>query len=223
MNSKKTIKHKRRNKKKSIRRHRRIYKRGGAELTPLQINDAKAYINIIKNYEEKQKAKGDQMDLEYMKYTMFKKQLSEVKDIESKIENKENPITQEDIKKLENVVYFIIKDQASEYGLLFDENAAGFQVWINNLLMYFINDVPFEDEILIKLISGINKKPYTKIDHKKKYNNFIFDVNELLANIKNELSGNMKDKIIKETNIKIRGQVQPVPEVGENEGSQNEK
>jgi hypothetical protein len=200
-----------------VRCYKRIYKRGGAELTPGQKKDAKAYVEIINNYIDKQNAKGVQLDLESLKYTMLKNQLSEVKDIENKIED--NSITQEEIRKLESFVYFIIKDQASEYGLLFDENSAGFQVWINNLLMYFVNDSPFEDEILIKLVSGINKKPYTKIDHKKKYNNFIFDVNELLANIKNEVSGKTKakDKIIKETNIKIRGEVGPVPE----DGSQN--
>jgi len=214
MNSKKTIKHKRRNKKKSIRHRRRIYKRGGAELTPLQINNAEAYMKIINNYEEKQKTKGDHIDLEDLKYALIKKQLSEVKNIGNKITKKEN-ITQEELKKLESFVYFIIKDEASEYGLLFDENIAGFQVWINNLLMYFVNDAPFEDEILVKLVSGINNKPYTKIDHKKNYNNFIFDVNELLANIKNELSvsgkTNAKEKIIKETNMKIKGELEPVP------------
>ena len=139
-------------------------------LTPGQKKDATAYMEIINNYIDKQNAKGVQLDLESLKYTMLKNQLSEVKDIKNKIED--NSITQEEIRKLESFVYFIIKDQASEYGLLFDESSAGFQVWINNLLMYFVNDSPFEDEILIKLVSGINKKPYTKIDHKKKYNNF---------------------------------------------------
>jgi uncharacterized protein YnzC (UPF0291/DUF896 family) len=210
MNSKKTIKHKRRNKKKSIRRYKRIYKRGGDPLSPEQKEDAKAYIKIINNYVDKQNAKGVEMNIESVKYTMFKEKLAEVKVIESKGDD----ITLEDLKKLESFVYFIIKDEVSEYGLLFDENAAGFQIWINNLLMYLVNDQPFEDEILVKLIAGIDKKPYIKVDHKKKYNNFIFDVNELLANIKNELSGktNPKDKIIKETTMKIRGEIGPVPE-----------
>lgn len=213
MNSKKTIKYKRRNKRKSVRR----YKRGGAELTPGQKKDAKAYIEIINNYVAKQNATGVQMDLESVKYMMFKTQFAEVKEIEKKDDN----ITQEDLKKLESFVYFIIKDEASEYGLLFDAKAAGFQVWINNFLMYLINDGPFEDEILIKLLAGIKKKPYIKVDHKKKYNNFVFDVNELLASIKNEVSGKIKtkDKIIKETNIKIRGELEPIPE----DGSQNAK
>jgi len=127
----------------------------------------------------------------------------------------------DEFEKLETMVYFIIKDKATAKDLLFDEDAAGFQIWINNLLMYLINDSPFEDEIRMKLLEGINKKPYIKVLHNKTNNNDIFDVNVLLANLKSELLGKNNDKKIgnkiKETSIKMKGEMQAVPE----DGSQN--
>jgi hypothetical protein len=201
-----------------------------------QKNVADAYIKIVENYLAQQK-NSTQMDLESVKYAMFKKKFEDIQPIianyksyyASKGGNNAVGIPTataiavaprgmqvDEFEKLETMVYFIIKDKATAKDLLFDEDAAGFQIWINNLLMYLINDSPFEDEIRMKLLEGINKKPYIKVLHNKTNNNDIFDVNVLLANLKSELLGKNNDKKIgnkiKETSIKMRGEVEAVPQ-----------
>uniref|UniRef100_A0A6C0D7N2 Uncharacterized protein n=1 Tax=viral metagenome TaxID=1070528 RepID=A0A6C0D7N2_9ZZZZ len=200
-----------------------------------------AYIKIIENYLTQQK-NNRQIDLESVKYAMFKKKFEEIQPIianyksyyiskggangdgiptataaTAAIATAPRGMQVDEFEKLENMVYFIIKDKATAKDLLFDADAAGFQIWINNLLMYLINDSPFEDEIRMKLLEGINKKPYIKVLHNKT-NNDIFDVNVLLANLKSELLGKNNDKKIgkkiKETSIKMRGEVENVPEDG---------
>lgn len=235
-----------RNQKKTLRKY------GGTGSKAIISDDQKivadAYVTIVENYLEQQSKKGTQMDLEGVKYAMFKKKFEDIRPIidnyksyyrlskggdgEAGSDNsKTTPIATpiatpvssgprgmqvDEFEKLESIVYFIIKDKETAKDLLFDEDAAGFQIWINNLLMYLINDSPFEDEINMKLIEGINKKPYIKVFHNKTNNNDIFDVNVLLANLKSELLGkNNKNKMgkkIKETGIKMRGEVEVVPE-----------
>ena len=214
---------------------------------------ADAYVTIVENYLEKQGKKGTQLDLEGVKYAMFKKKFEDIRPIidnyksyyrsskggdgetgassdnskttvtpiatpiATPISTGPRPMQVDEFEKLESIVYFIIKDKETAKDLLFDEDAAGFQIWINNLLMYLINDSPFEDEINMKLIEGIDKKPYIKVFHNKTSKNDIFDVNVLLANLKSELLGkNNKNKMgkkIKETGIKMRGEVESVPDV----------
>ena len=205
-----------RNQKKTLRKY------GGngskAIISDEQKKAADAYITIIENYLAQQK-NDTQMDLEGVKYAMFKKKFEDIQPIIANYKNTAAPrgMQVDEFEKLETMVYFIIKDKATAKDLLFDADAAGFQIWINNLLMYLINDSPFEDEIRMKLIEGINKKPYIKVFHNKTNNNDIFDVNVLLANLKSELLGkNNKNKMgkkIKETGIKMRGEVESVPEM----------
>jgi hypothetical protein len=211
-----------RNQKNTVRKHH-----GGngskAIISDEQKNVADAYIKIVENYLAQQR-NSIQMDLENVKYAMFKKKFEEIQPI---IDNYKNyyiiktgtaprGMQVDEFEKLESIVYFIIKDKATAKDILFDEDAAGFQIWINNLLMYLINDSPFEDEIRMKLVEGINKKPYIKVLHNKSNKNDIFDVNVLLANLKSELLGKNNDKKIgnkiKETSIKMRGEVEAVPQ-----------
>ena len=81
--------------------------------------------------------------------------------------------------------------------------------------MYLINDVPFDEEVNMKLLQGIeNKKPYVKVSYDKNTNNFIFDVNELFASIQRELEKEpeeiAKGRIITNKSIKMKSNVKPV-------------
>jgi hypothetical protein len=97
--------------------------------------------------------------------------------------------------------------------MFFDEKSAGFQIWIDNFVKYLINDAPFEDEIIVKLMEGIKKKPYVKMTANKKYNHFISDVNNLFGTIKSEFKNEIppNKKIIKETSFKVNANVGPIP------------
>jgi hypothetical protein len=214
MNSKRTIKRRSKHRKKTVRRGAPLkkYRKGGADdaLTEQQKKEAVAYIQLINNYTERQTQKGTQMNLEAVKYTLFKKKFEEIKAIEAKLDN--NTITQDELKQLESIVFFIIKDEVSAYGMFFDEKSAGFQIWIDNFVKYLINDAPFENDITIKLIEGIKRRPYLKTSVAKNYNHFISDVNNLFARLKSELSENSKNDVIKETKLKVNANVEAVPE-----------
>ena len=215
MNSKRTIKRKSKNRKKTVRNggQKRQYRKGGeGNITEEQKKEAEAYIQLINNYIERQTQKGVQMNLEGVKYSMFKQKFEEFKAMATKY-NTNKTITQNELNQLESIVFFIIKDEVSANGMFFDEKSAGFQIWINNFIMNLLNDGPFEDEIRMKLVeSFVNKKPYVKISHDKKYNNFLSEVNELFAKIKKEISGNTENNVIKETKFKVNASVEPVPE-----------
>lgn len=214
MNSKRTIKRKSKHRKKTVRRGSQLkkYRKGGANdaITEPQKKEAEAYIQLINNYMERQTQKGTQVNLEALKYTLFKKKFEEIKTLENKFKS-EKSITQDELKQLESIVFFIIKDEVSAYGMFFDEKSAGFQIWIDNFVKYLINDAPFEDNITIKLMEGIKRRPYVKTSLTKNYNHFISDVNNLFARLKSELSENSKNNVIKETNLKIKANVDAVP------------
>jgi len=215
MNSKRTIKRKSKHRKKTVRRGSPLkkHRKGGADdaITDQQKKEAEAYIQLINNYMERQTEKGTQMNLEAVKYTLFKKKFEEIKSIEDHLQ-KNKTITQDELKQLESIVFFIIKDEVSAYGMFFDEKSAGFQIWIDNFVKYLINDAPFENDITIKLIEGIKKRPYLKTAVAKNYNHFISDVNNLFARLKSELSENSKNDVIKETKLKVNANVVAVPE-----------
>jgi hypothetical protein len=186
-------------------------------------NNAGAYRYIIENYIERQK-KNKKLDLEAVKFSLFKQKLQEIIEITSK-----NPeqITPDELRKLKSIVFFIIKDDVSAYDMFFDEKAAGFQIWIDNFLRYLINDSPFENNVIIKIIEGIKKRPYVKTEVDKNYNYFISDVNNLFATIKQELTDKSKkkqnaiNKVIKKTELKIKSDEEPVPEPGQDNGENN--
>jgi hypothetical protein len=195
------------------------YKRGGAGLSEAEQSDARSYRYIIENYFDRQN-KNTKIDLEAVKFSLFKEKLEGVIEITKKIDdNGPVSITQDELKKLKSIVFFIIKDDVSAYDMFFDENAAGFQIWIDNFLRYLINDSPFENNVIIKIIEGIKKKPYIKttIDNKN-HDYFIADVNNLFAAIKQELTDKSKEKpdainkLVRKTNYKIKSDVEPVPE-----------
>lgn len=200
---------KRMNKNKSWKN--RKYQRGGA-ISDKEKEEMKSYIQLIDAYVQKQTEKGMNTGLESVKYALFKEKFDEFEKIKVKMNEAPDSIEQDDIKKMKSMVFFILKDEVSGYELLFDESAAGFQVWINNFIMSLINDTPFEEEVRMKLLQGsINKKPYVKVSYDKNTNNVIFDVNELLASIQTEIKGNPMNKIISEKILKANGVLEPVP------------
>lgn len=188
-------------------------------------NNAGAYRYIIESYIERQK-KNKKLDLEAVKFSLFKQKLQEIIEITNKYPEEE--ITPDELRKLKSIVFFIIKDDVSAYDMFFDEKAAGFQIWIDNFLRYLINDSPFENNVIIKIIEGIKKRPYVKTEVDKNYNYFISDVNNLFATIKQELTDksnkekpNAINKVIKQTKLKIKSDVEPVPEPGQDNGENN--
>jgi hypothetical protein len=195
-------------KKKSHRRHQK----GGA-FTQREKEEIESYIQLLDAYVQKQNEKGVNADLEGLKYALFKKKFEEFKLIKDKFNRDPDSVTPEELNLLKSMVYFILKDDVSGYELLFDESAAGFQVWINNIVMSLINDTPFDEKVHMKLLQGtINKKPYVKVSYDKGTNNFIFDVNELLASIKNEMKGETNKKIVSEKVLHAKGILEPVAE-----------
>lgn len=209
MNLRRTIKRKSKHRKKHVRRGKTMkkYRIGGDALKADEQNDAEAYKNIITDYITRQETNG-KMNLEKVKYNLFKKKLADAKAITSK---NASAITRDELDKLKSIVFFIIKDDVKANEMFFDEKSAGFQIWIDSFIKYLINDAPFEDAISMKLMEGIKKKPYIKMLYNKKYNHFISDVNNLFVNIKNELSNKKDNKVIKATELKINANVGPVP------------
>ena len=186
-------------------------------------NNAGAYRYIIESYIERQK-NNKKLDLEAVKFSLFKQKLQEIIAITAKYPEE---ITPDELRKLKSIVFFIIKDDVSAYDMFFDEKAAGFQIWIDNFLRYLINDSPFENNVIIKIIEGIKKRPYVKTEVDKNYNYFISDVNNLFATIKQELTDKSKEKpnainkVIKKTKLKIKSDEEPVPEPGQDNGENN--
>lgn len=238
MKLKRTIKRKSKHRKKPGRNGKtmkRYMKKGGAGLSEAEQADARAYKTIIVDYIERQKI-NTKIDLEAVKFSLFKEKLEAVSEITDKI-NGSVDITREELRKLKSIIFFIIKDDVSAYDMFFDENSAGFQIWIDNFLRYLINDSPFENNVIVKIIEGIKKRPYVKTVVDKNHDYFISDVNNLFAAIKQELTDKSKEKpnainkVIKQTKLKIKSDVEPVPEpgqdtdkdAGENNGKNNDK
>jgi hypothetical protein len=190
--------------------HRRRQK-GGA-INEQKKKEIESYIQLVDAYVQKQNEKEINADLEGVKYALFKKKFEEFEQIKQTFKSSPDSISPENIKLLKSLVFFILKSDVSGNELLFDESAAGFQVWINNIVMSLINDAPFKEEVRMKLLQGvIDKKPYVKVSYDKNTNNFVFDVNELLASIQNEAKGEPNKKIVMEKVIKAKGILQPVP------------
>ena len=212
MRNSRTLKRKRKTMKrrKSIKRTQK----GGADdaaeestkLVGEQIIEFNQYKSLLNEFIKKEK----KTNTEEMKYTLFKDKFAEFDDVSKK---QDDSITQDDLKLVKTLVYLIIKDEVSDRELLFNKNVAGFQTMINNFIMYLINDAPFEEKVVMKLLKGIvNKKPYVKVSYDKNTNNFIFDVNELLANIKNELGTNPDaSRYIYQKAIKMKSNLEAIP------------
>jgi len=207
-------------KRKTMKRRRstRCYKiqKGGDDNTespPIKEEQKKefsAYMNAMIEFINKK----EKTNTEEMKYSLFKDKFAEFEKLRGRYEKSE-PITLEDFKLVKILVYLIIKDEVSDRELLFNKNVAGFQTMINNFIMNLINDSPFEEKVVMKLLEGIvNKKPYVKVSYDKNTNNFIFDVNELLANIKNELTSTSHpdaNRYIYQKAIKMKSNIEAVP------------
>lgn len=211
-----TLKRKSHKKKTYKKRAYRKRQKGGA-FTDREKEEIKSYIQLLDIYVKKQNEKGVNADLEGLKYALFKKKFEEFQNIETKFKSDPDTITPEEVNLLKSMVYFILKDDVSGYELLFDESAAGFQVWLNNIVMSLINDASFDEKVHMKVLQGtINKKPYVKVSYDKGTNNFIFDVNELLASIKNEMKGEKNKKLVSEKIFSAKGILEPVPGEDEN-------
>jgi hypothetical protein len=217
MNLRRTIKRKSKHRKKTIRSSEKKYRGGEFGLTADEQADARAYKTIINDYITKQEI-NTKMDLEAVKYSLFKEKLKAISLITEKISDSEVNIKRDELKKLKSIVFFIIKDDVSAYDMFFDEKAAGFQIWIDNFIKYLINDAPFENAVTIKLLEGIKKRPYIKTSVDKNYNHFISDVNNMFAILKQESTDKEKtkedaiNKFIKTKTIKMKAEVEQVPE-----------
>jgi hypothetical protein len=166
--------------------------------------EAQSYQTIIERFIETQK--------DSFQYLMLHEKFSAY---ETDIKKKEN-LTYGDLAKMKNLVYVIIKDDVDESGLYFDKNVANFQNLLNNVLMYFVNDIPVEDTITMNYRKRIiNNKPYLEVTHTKIGEEPVVDVNEIFASLKNELRINKKTEpkstILKTTKIKNHRKVEPVP------------
>jgi len=203
-------------KRKTMKRRKSIKRtqKGGADdaaeestkLVGEQIIEFNQYKSLLNEFIKKK----EKTNTEEMKYTLFKDKFAEFDDVSKK---QDDSITQDDLKLVKTLVYLIIKDEVSDRELLFNKNVAGFQTMINNFIMYLINDAPFEEKVVMKLLKGIvNNKPYVKVSYDKNTNNFIFDVNELLANIKNELGTNPDaSRYIYQKAIKMKSNLEAIP------------
>jgi uncharacterized protein involved in propanediol utilization len=142
--------------------------------------------------------------------------LAEYKTIKSK-PTKE--LTYGDLAKLINIEYVIIKDDVDESSLYFDKSIANFQYLLNNILLYFVNDMPIEDIITLRNHKRIiDNKAYFTVDHTKKGEETIPQVNELLALLKNELRTKKTEPtstILKTTTIKNNRTVEEIPDKDE--------
>jgi hypothetical protein len=203
-----TSKRKRTNRRKSLKR----IQKGGEGDNVLDENQMTEF-NNYRSLLDKFITKDNKTYAEALKENLFKDQF----DLYNQMLNKSGveKFTEDDLKLVKTLVYLMIKDDVSERELLFNKNVAGFQTMINNFVMYLINDVPFDEEVNMKLLQGIeNKKPYVKVSYDKNTNNFIFDVNELFASIQRELEKEpeeiAKGRIITNKSIKMKSNVKPV-------------
>ena len=196
------------------------YIRGGADelIKSAQYEEARGYAKVIEQYIKAQESKSVDRDtlasLKYMamkdKFERFTNDLQSKIDVQSKIPK----ITNDDLDYLRNLVFFIIKDDADTTGLIYDKNAAGFQNVINNIIMYFINDIEVEDNVVLNFRKRIsNGKPYLAVVHHKTGLETSYDVNEIFALIKNELTTGSIHKIpeiIKSTKLKNKRTVENI-------------
>ena len=189
------------------------YIRGGADefIKAAQYEEASGYAKVIEQYIKAQESKSiDRDTLASLKYMAMKDKFERFNDVQSKIPK----ITNDDLDYLRNLVFFIIKDDADTMGLIYDKNAAGFQNVINNMIMYFINDIEVEDNVVLNFRKRIsNGKPYLDIVHHKTGLETSYDVNEIFALIKNELTTGSIHKIpemIKSTKLKNKRTVENI-------------
>jgi len=169
--------------------------------------DAESYKSLIDQF-----IKNNETDPSF-KYIMMKDNLlAEYQTIKSK-PTKE--LTYGDLAKLINIEYVIIKDDVDESSLYFDKSIANFQYLLNNILMYFVNDMPIEDIITLRNRKRIiDNKAYFTVDHTKTGEETIPQVNELLALLKNELRTKKTEPtstILKTTTIKNNRTVEEIP------------
>lgn len=179
------------------------------------LKEAESYQTIINRFIETQK--------DSFQYQMLHEKFSAY---ETDIKKKQN-LTYEDLAEMKNLVYVIIKDDVDERGLYFDKNVANFQNLLNNVLMYFVNDIPVEDTITMNYRKRIiNNKPYLEVTHTKTGEEPVTDVNEIFASLKNELrikkKTEPKSTIIKTTKINNKRKVEPIPEELEAESDKKE-
>lgn len=197
-------------KRKTMKRRKSIKRtqKGGLKedkISDVQKDEFNHYKSLLNEFIKKE----EKTNTEAMKYALFKDKFDEFHEVSKKTDDS---IIQEDLKLVKTLVYLIIKDDVSERELLFNKNIAGFQTMIHNFIMSLVNDAPFEEKVVMKLLKGIvNKKPYVKVSYDKNTNNFIFDVNELLANIKNELGTNPNaSRYIYQKELNMKSNVGPV-------------
>lgn len=173
-------------------------------LEPDDAEEAKSYQQIINHFIETQK--------DSFQYQMLQEKFSEY---EEKLKIKKG-FTYGDLAEMKNLVFVIIKDDVDQSGLYFDKNVASFQNLLNNILMYFVNDIQVDDVVTLNYRKRIiNNKPYIEVIHKKKGEETIYDVNELLATLKNELrtknKTELKSNIIATKRIRNTRTVEKVP------------
>lgn len=192
---------------------RRLIRGGDDELIKAtQYEEARGYAKVIEQYIKNQESNSvDKDTLASLKYAAMKDKFERfTNDVQSKIPT----ITNDELDYLRNVVFFIIKDDADSTGLIYDKNAAGFQNVINNIIMYFINDIEVEDNVALNFRKRIsNGKPYLDVLHSKTGLETSYDVNELFALIKNELTTGSIHKIpeiIKSTKLKNKRTVENI-------------
>uniref|UniRef100_A0A6C0KK71 Uncharacterized protein n=1 Tax=viral metagenome TaxID=1070528 RepID=A0A6C0KK71_9ZZZZ len=168
--------------------------------------EAKSYQNIINHFMETQ--------TDSFQYLMLQDRFSTY---ETNIKSKQpDELTYGDLAEMKNLVFAIIKDDVDQRGLYFDKNSANFQNLLNNILMYFVNDIPVEDTIILNYRKRIvNNKPYIEVTHTKTGEETVFDVNEIFAMLKNEMRTTKKTEpkstILKTTTIKNNRKVETVP------------
>jgi hypothetical protein len=194
------------------RLHRRI--RGGDDelIKAAQYEEARGYEKVIDQYIKNQESNAvDRDSLSSLKYMAMKDKFERFK---NEVQSKVPSITNDELDYMRNVVFFIIKDDADTTGLIYDKNAAGFQNVINNIIMYFINDIEVEDNVVLNFRKRIsNGKPYLDVLHSKTGLETSYDVNEIFALIKNELTTGSIHKIpeiIKSTKLKNKRTVENI-------------
>ena len=198
------------------RLHRCI--RGGDDerIKAAQYEEARGYAKVIDQYIKNQESNSvDRDTLAALKYMAMKDKFERFKnEVQTKVQSKVPSITNDELDYMRNVVFFIIKDDADTTGLIYDKNAAGFQNVINNIIMYFINDIEVEDNVALNFRKRIsNGKPYLDVRHSKTGLETSYDVNELFALIKNELTTGSIHKIpeiIKSTKLKNKRTVENI-------------
>lgn len=189
--------------------------RGGLKQTDVnEITKLKELITLyIQHIEQNQPQEGT---LEYPKYKEIKKNLTNYKydDISNKeIEN----LTKSDLKIIENLALQIIDENTgiSRVSRWFIRPA---QKLFNQIALYFINEIELNDNtefIFKKRIT--NNMPYLDVIRKKDGYETTYDVNEMFALLKSELSKpedykkKMKESILKKLTIDTNFGLELVP------------